>query len=154
MPASRVSRFSLLPDEPIRFAFSRTVRWRDTDASGFANLSAYITWMEETEYAFLRSRDLSVVLSDQKGLIGFPRLNSELKIHHPVQFDQQLMVQLELIELDGKQLAYQFHIHEANDRTLVAEGVFTMACCRFPGDDLPFAILIPSWIEEKLTRAP
>lgn len=137
-------------EHPIIFQFERTVRWRDTDASGFANMAAYITWMEETEYEFLRSRELSVVLSDEKGQIGFPRLNSQLKIVQPVQFNQKLRVTLQLVFFDGKQLAYQFQIHIQNENLLVATGKFTMACCRFPGDKLPYAILVPEWIEQRL----
>lgn len=137
-------------DQSIVFQFDRIVRWRDTDASGLANMAAYITWMEETEYEFLRSRNLSVVLSDEKGQIGFPRLESQLEILQPVQFDQKLRVTLRLKFFDGKRLAYQFQIHLQNENQLVATGEFVMACCRFPGDGLPYAILIPDWIEQRL----
>ena len=137
-------------EPPIAFEFHRVVRWRDTDASGFANTAAYITWMEETEYEFLRSRNLSVVLSDDRGQIGFPRLSSELKIDQPVHFNQELRVRLQLTYLDGKQLVYEFEIFTHDGDQLVATGKFTMACCRFPGDKLPYAILIPTWIEQRL----
>lgn len=115
-------------------------------------MAAYITWMEETEYQFLRSRDLSVVLKDEKGLIGFPRLHSELEIVRHVVFDDELSVSLQLSEFDGKQLSYEFLIRRTDDAQEVANGKFTMACCRFPDDKMPFAILIPGWIEEKLKQ--
>lgn len=126
------------------------VRWRDTDASGFANTAAYITWMEETEYAFLRSRDLSVVLKDEKGLIGFPRLRSELEVSNHAVFEDELAVAIELCEFDGKQMSYRFLITRPSDEVRIAAGKFTVACCRFLDDQMPFAILIPGWIEEKL----
>lgn len=137
-------------EQPIAFEFHRVVRWRDTDESGFANIAAYITWMEETEYEFLRSRNLSVVLSDERGQIGFPRLTSNLDIVQPVQFNQELQVKLQLTYLDGKQLSYEFEIFARDQNQLVATGKFSMACCRFPGDKLPYAILIPEWIEQRL----
>ncbi len=137
-------------DTPVHFEYERAVRWRDTDASGFAQMAAYITWMEETEYEFLRSRNLSVVLSDEKGRIGFPRLTSEIEIAQSVSFEQKLRVNLELTVMDGKRLGYDFKIHSSLKEQLVAKGKFTMACCRFPGDQLPYAILIPQWIEERL----
>lgn len=135
---------------PIVHQASRRVRWRDTDASGFAHMAAYITWMEETEYEFLRSRGLSVVLSDDRGQIGFPRLSSELKIHQPVRFQQAIGVRLELTEMDGKRLSYRFQVACSDSGQLVASGAFSMACCRFPGDQLPYAILVPDWIEQRL----
>lgn len=137
-------------DTPVHYEYERTVRWRDTDASGFAHLAAYITWMEETEYEFLRTRNLSVVLADEKGRIGFPRLTSELTVVHPVRFEQILNVSLNLTVMDGKRLGYEFQIHTSSKKQLIATGKFTMACCRFPGDQLPYAILIPQWIEERL----
>jgi YbgC/YbaW family acyl-CoA thioester hydrolase len=137
-------------ETPVAFEHHRTVRWRDTDASGFANMAAYITWMEETEYEFLRSRNLSVVLSDDKGRIGFPRLSSELEILQPVRFEDQLLVTLQLSTCDGKKLGYDFQIHQQSNQEQVARARFTMACCRFPGNQLPYAILIPEWIEQRL----
>ncbi len=141
------------PTNEITFQFPRQVRWRDTDASGFAHMAAYINWMEETEYAFLRARGLSVVLSDDKGRIGFPRWESELEILTPVTLDEELLVSLRLSRLDGKLISYHFETIRVADKALVAVGQFTLACCRFPDADLPYAILIPEWIEEKLLNS-
>ncbi len=106
--------------------------------------------MEETEYAFLRSRGLSVVLEDDRGLIGFPRLHSELKILTPVTFEEELDVLIRLGDVDGKQVSYRFEITRARDQVMVATGRFDVACCRFPDGELPYAILIPAWVEDKL----
>lgn len=113
-------------------------------------MAAHITWMEETEYAFLRSRGLSVVLNDEKGRIGFPRVRSQIEIREPVILDDELVVSLRLGELDGKAISYHFETTRVADGALVGVGQFTMACCRFPDAELPYAILIPEWIEEKL----
>ncbi len=128
---------------------SRKIRWRDTDQSGFANLGTYIRLMEETEYAFLRSRGLCVVLYDERGTIGFPRLNANVKIERPVRFDQRVWVTLELSQIDGKQIVYQFEMVD-DDAQLVAVGQFKVACCRFPDDDPPFAILTPEFVMKAL----
>ena len=128
---------------------SRKIRWRDTDQSGVANLGVYIRLMEETEYAFLRSRELCVVLHDERGTIGFPRLNANVKIERPVRFDEQVWVTLELSQIDGKQIVYQFEIVD-DDAQLVAVGHFKVACCRFPDDGPPFAILTPEFVMKAL----
>jgi YbgC/YbaW family acyl-CoA thioester hydrolase len=136
-----------------RFEISRKIRWRDTDRSGTANLGAYIRLMEETEYAFLRSRGLCVVLHDERGTIGFPRINASVNLERPARFDEQVWVTLELSQIDGKQIVYQFEIVD-DAAQLLAVGRFKVACCRFPDDEPPFAILIPEYVMEALSPSP
>jgi hypothetical protein len=60
-----------------------------------------------------------------------------------------------------KSIRYEFRIsresttsNEASslsDKVEIASGVFTVACCRFPDDRLPYAILIPEWIAELIS---
>ena len=121
--------------------------------------------MEETEYAFLRSRGLCVVLYDERGTLGFPRLSASLKIHQPLAFEARVTVRLRLTEIDGKQITYEFEIvdeetgivdpTEIVDETsqpLAVEGRFQVACCRFPDDKPPFAILTPDHVIQALTQ--
>ena len=129
----------------------RTVRFAETDASGFAYFDTYIRMMEETEYAFLRSRDLSVVLTDDKGIIGFPRISAEITVENPIQFEQLAEIELQLTSADGKQIIYEFLIE--NDDSPVAKGSFKVACCRFPEDNLPYAILTPDFVLDKLVSS-
>ena len=105
--------------------------------------------MEETEYAFLQSRDLRVVLSDSKGIIGFPRTRAEIEVVQPVQFEDHVETELQLGPMDGKQICYEFQIRQ-NDQ-ITANGKFWVACCRFPAGEPPFAILTPEFVVEKLT---
>ena len=105
--------------------------------------------MEETEYAFLRSCNLSVVLYDERGTLGFPRLSVQIKIHRPLQFEQNVQVRLDLTELDGKQILYEFDIVDDQGQSAVT-GKFVVACCRFPDGQPPFAVLIPAHVESAL----
>ena len=134
-----------------RFQTVKTVRWVDTDFSGMVHTSALIRMMEETEYAFLRSRGLSVVLTDGKGLMGFPRLATEIEISNPVGFDTELKVQIFLTLVDGKLVSYEFLISDEEDTT-VATGKFVVAVCRFPHGEPPYAILTPDYVIEALTK--
>jgi YbgC/YbaW family acyl-CoA thioester hydrolase len=133
------------------FESTRIVRWIDTDASGMVHPSALIRMMEETEYAFLRSRGLSVVLKDGRGLMGFPRLSAEIELVEPVGFDAELKVEIFLTELDGKTITYEFLISDCESSN-VAKGKFVVAVCRFPEDDPPYAILTPEYVIELLTK--
>jgi len=134
-----------------RLATTRTVRWVDTDASGMVHTSALIRMMEETEYAFLRSRGLSVVLTDSRGLMGFPRLSAEIEILNPVGFDAEVQVEIFLMLVDGKSVFYEFLITAA-DGVTVATGKFVVAVCRFPTGEPPYAILTPEYVIEALTK--
>ncbi len=108
--------------------------------------------MEETEYAFLRSRGLSVVLKDERGTIGFPRLSVQLKIHQPAKLDELLYTTLELMLVDFKMIEYHFEtVNELAE--LVAIGFFRVACCRFPDDKAPYAILTPEFVIDALTMS-
>jgi len=136
-----------------KFTHRRRVSMTDTDASGTVHLGAYIRMMEETEYAFLRSRGLSVVLTDAKGIMGFPRLEASIDVAQPARFDDELQIELSLVEVDGKQVVYQFTINslpETGDSAEVASGRFRVVCCRFPNDDDPYAILTPLHVIDAL----
>lgn len=132
-----------------RFEYPRAVRLVDTDLSGLVHFSAYVRMMEETEYAFLRSRGLSVKLTDDKGVMGFPRLHASIQIEQPLVFDQQVIVYLSLTELDGKSIFYRFEIRDRDDQACVT-GQFKVALCRFPDDKPPYAILTPDFVIEAL----
>ena len=107
--------------------------------------------MEETEYAFLRSRGLSVVLLDERGTMGFPRLSAHLAINSPLEFDQSVNIELSLIEIDGKQLVFEFDILNETGKSAVT-GKFVNACCRFPDGQPPFAVLIPEYVVQALSH--
>ena len=121
----------------------------DVDYTGALSVPGIVRAMEETEYAFLRSRGLSVVLSDDKGLMGFPRLDVSTDLFEPAFFDEVLTIQLRLIEMDGKRLRYRFSIDHADGRC-VALGTIGVAVCRFPSDAIPYAVLTPQYVIDAL----
>ncbi len=127
------------------------MRWVDTDASGMVHTSALIRMMEETEYAFLRSRGLSVVLKDGRGLMGFPRLSAQIEISNPIEFDTEVSVTIFLVIVNGKTIHYDFVIEDDSEMT-IATGKFVVAVCRFPEDDPPYAILTPEYVIEAITK--
>lgn len=149
----RVLIRDVVPESPpfiAQFELIREVRLVDTDSTGFAHFSSYVRMMEETEYAFLRSRGLRVVLYDERGTMGFPRLHVSINIFDPVSFGERVLVKLKLAELDGKQITYCFDICN-QDGEVVVEGEFRAAFCRFPDGEPPFAILIPEFVTAALT---
>ena len=138
------------------------VRWHETDATGNVHFANYVRYMEETEYAFLRSRGLSVEMQDERGIIGFPRVSCEFSLQTPAQWNDLLEIWMKLVENNGVKLTYQFEIGlketnrdiEAETMTpVVATGTFVVACCRFPSNEPPRAILIPDYFSNRLPRS-
>lgn len=138
------------PAEPDFLRIHR-VRWVEVDARGCVNLAGLLRIMEETEYAFLRSLGLSVVMKDHRGTIGFPRISAELEAGSPAFFDDILEIRLYVLTNDGVTIRYRFEISGADGQ--VATGTFTIACCRFPPDAPPRAILIPDYFQKSFPGA-
>ena len=129
-------------DWEFHWEVDREVRLVDTDATGMVHFAAYVRMMEEAEYAFLRDRGLSVVLRDERGTLGFPRLSANIDIVQPVTHGEMIRVQVLLAQLDAKSIEYQFRLVDSVGTTRV-RGEFRAACCRFPDQGPPYAILIP-----------
>ncbi len=126
---------------PQTFLNRRRVEFADTDLAGFVHFSHYLRYMEETEYAFLRSLGLDVILDDERGKLGFPRYESLCRYLSPARYGQTVDVTLTVEKNDGKLITYAFGL-KVGDRP-VAEGRLVVVCCRFPADREPFAIPVP-----------
>ena len=129
------------PDGPPLFHRVHRVRWREVDASRLVQLPAWLRIMEETEYAFLRSRGLSSVMRDHRGIIGFPRVATRIQVVRPAGLHAELDIWFRVPANDGVKLEYRFDIEHLSEP--VARGQFSVACCRFTGGQPPRAILIP-----------
>ena len=130
------------------FNATRRVQYGDLDAFGFVYFPNFVRYMEETEYAWLRSHNLSVVLSDEKGSIGFPRLSAEFEIVENIGFGAIMAIEMKIAPCNGKNLQYTFDIQ--SEGRPVANGRFVAACCRFPENGVPYAIPIPPWVMNNL----
>jgi acyl-CoA thioesterase FadM len=124
------------------FVIQRRVAWIDVDRSGYVQIANYVRYAEETEYAFLRSRGLPIIQAAPLGILGFPRVAANVDLIRPLRWDEFFEVAILSLAHDGKQLEYSFQVRVAGEPT--ASICFRVACCRFPGPDLPYAILLPS----------
>jgi acyl-CoA thioesterase FadM len=135
----------------VDFRHRRRVRWSESCATGEIHFCQWLRYCEEAEYAFLRTRGLGVMLSDEKGLIGFPRISFGLDILQTARPGDAIEVQLALQTNDGKQLGYALEV--SRDGELLVAARYAVACCRFPPDAEPYAILIPEWVLARLPPA-
>ena len=94
-------------------------------------------------------------MTEGRGRFGFPRLKTEIDVWKTVRFEDQLNVSLAIGDLSAKLIEYRFSIRRSNSESEnpIARGRFEVACCRFPKDALPFAILIPESVLMRFEQA-
>ena len=131
-----------------QFHHRRRVEFAETDMAGIAHFTNFFRYMEEAEHAFLRSRGLSVVLEDDKGKLGFPKLSVDCDYKRPTRYDDQIEVHMVIRCTDGKSILYECTL--TRDDECLATGKLRVAFCRFPTDGPPFAVPISDEVLEKL----
>lgn len=130
------------------FHFQRRVEFAETDMAGIAHFSNFFRYMEEAEHAFLRDRGLSVVLHDDKGKLGFPKISATCEFRRPLEFEAVIDIDVDVSCVDGKTISYQCRFSSGDD--LLAEGELRVAFCRFPPDRPPYAIPIRAELLDQL----
>jgi acyl-CoA thioester hydrolase len=133
------------------FKTSRRIEFRDTDAAGMAHFSVFFVFMEQAEHEFLRHLGLTVHMSDDNGLLSFPRVAARCDYQRAVKFEDVLEIEVAVVRLGKKSITYEFSFtHEGRP---VASGETTTVCCRFEAEGKPKSINIPDWISKKLAPA-
>ena len=127
---------------------TKRVQFGDTDLAGFVHFPNYLKYMEEVEYEFLRSVGLDVILYDERGSLGFPRVESHCQYLSPARYGQIIDIQMTVVSNNGKRIEYE-HELRVGDRP-VAKGKICVACCRFPIDKDPYPIPVPDNILEQI----
>ncbi len=136
------------------FRTRRRVEWSDTDAAGIAHFTCFLRMMEQAEHDFLRSRDLSVHMTDAEGPISWPRVSVRCDFRVPVRFEDELDIDVHIDRLGTKSVTYAFRFQR--DGQDIADGSITTVCCRLPRDgssDPPQSIEVPEAIAAKLRGA-
>jgi 4-hydroxybenzoyl-CoA thioesterase/acyl-CoA thioester hydrolase len=130
------------------FRTTRRVEFCDTDAAGIIHFTALFEYMEQAEHELLRSRDLSVFMNDDAGIISWPRVAAKCEFQSAARFEDVLDVEVRILRLGEKSVTYAFRLSlEGAD---VATGEMTSVCCRMTDQAPPQPIAIPAWFREKL----
>lgn len=130
------------------FKTQRRVEFNETDMAGIAHFTNYFKYMEEAEHEFLRSRGLSVVLDDEKGKLGFPKMEATCKYKRPAKYEELIDVSVVVKCDDGKSVTYDCEFNCAGEK--LGSGRLRVAFCRFPIDKPPYAVPISDGVMEKL----
>lgn len=141
------------------FKTHRRVEFSDTDMAGIAHFSNFFRYMEEAEHEFLRHVGQNVVLYDERGTLGFPKLEAHCEYKHPAVHDAEMCIEMKIDCENGKSIRYDFEISQQLDdaegsgsQRLLAKGHLCVACCRFPPDGLPFPIPIPENVMDAIRK--
>ena len=133
-----------------------TVRFNETDLSGLVHHSKYFHWLEETEYAMLRSLGEPVVGQiDPQGLIrGWPRKELKMTFNMALYHEDQIRVHLKIVGIRAAGLIYEADFYRITDsgEELTTQASYKTTYCVF--DTLrkipPKSLLIPESLGEKI----
>lgn len=153
-----------MSDPKHSFLYRRRVEFADTDVAGIMHFANFFRFMEVTEHAFFRSLKLSVfpVNDDVKnGVpdIGWPRIHVEADYKLPLQFEEEVDIELLVKEIGKQKIEYFFRFWKNPDsdadRVLAATGRFKVVCVKFDADSRSMkAVSIPEEIRGKIAVAP
>ena len=130
------------------FRYTRRVEFRDTDAAGIVHFTVFFNYMEEAEHALLRHLGVSVVMKDDEGEFSFPRVAASCDYKAPLQFSDEVAVDVTVARLGGSSITYHFDF--SRDGEEIASGEVTAVCCRLSETGAPTSMPVPSNFAEKL----
>jgi acyl-CoA thioester hydrolase len=133
---------------PIRFKTTRRVEFAHTDSAGIAHFSTFFLYMEQAEHELLRHLGVGVVMRDDEGEIGWPRVRASCDFRHPAKFEDPVEIETTIERVGGRSVTYT-HRLSCGDRQL-AQGQMTAVCCRVAPGQPPKAIAIPGRIARLL----
>ena len=130
------------------FHTTRRVEFCHTDAAGIAHFASLCEFMEQAEHELLRSRDLSVFMNDDTGIISWPRVAAKCEFQSAARFEDVLDIEVSIARLGEKSITFT-HRFSLGERE-VAMGEVTAVCCRLHEHGPPQSMPIPGWFAEKL----
>ncbi len=133
---------------PEPFCTTRRVEFCHTDAAGIMHFGSFFEFMEQAEHELLRSRDLSVFMNDDAGIISWPRVAARCEYQSAARFEDVLEIEVGISRMGEKSVTYAFRFRR--EGTEVAHGELTSVCCRMTDQAPPQPIAIPGWFREKL----
>ncbi|MEM7146149.1 MAG: thioesterase family protein [Verrucomicrobiota bacterium] len=151
-----------------RFTLTRRVEFADTDIAGIMHFSNFFRFMEVTEHAFYRSLGFSVHPvgrgegdgdEDEGGRVGWPRVHASCDFRLPLEFEEEVEVELLVEEVGRRTVRYLFRFHKkigaGEEKAIAATGRFTVVCVSFDEETKKMAAVeIPPELREKIQAAP
>src|SRR6266480_4358037 len=133
------------------FKVIRRVEFWETDMAGIVHYSNFFRYMEAAEHEFFRSLGFSVVRREEEAPVGWPRVHAECDYKQPLQFEDEVEIQMLVSEKKSKSLSYLFRFLKLNGPppVEVALGSLTVVCVTHQ-DGKMRAATIPKSIADKI----
>ena len=132
------------------FTAEHRANFSDTDAAGIVHFSTVFFWVEATEEALFRQRQLPFIRAEGSKLTGFPRVRVECDFLSPIYREDVVKVALTPAEIGDKKLVWLFDAH-VGERA-VAKGKLTTVYAWREGQGPMAAALVPLEIKSALLR--
>lgn len=98
------------------------VRYAETDQMGVVYHANYLIWFEVARVEWCRQRGIIYRdLEQQQGLF-MAVAEARCRYCHPAYYDDQIMIQTQLIRLRSRSLTFAYKVIRATDGALLAEG--------------------------------
>ena len=97
------------------FRTTRRIEFADTDMAGIVHFANFFRFMEAAEVEFLRARGLSVALTWEGDMLGFPRVAASCDYLKPAMFEDVLDVSVRVARLGRKSVTYAFEFAKNGD---------------------------------------
>jgi YbgC/YbaW family acyl-CoA thioester hydrolase len=143
-----------------RFLYRRRIEFAETDMAGIVHFANFFRFMEEAEHAFYRSLGFTVHdfrPAPGEPRIGWPRVHAEADFRLPLEFEEEVEIEVLVEEVRNKSIRYVFRFWKGPEtqRRLAATGRFSVVCVRFIEEEARMeSIAVPEWIRAKLEAAP
>jgi acyl-CoA thioester hydrolase len=138
------------------YKITRRVEFSETDMAGIVHFSNYYRYMEAAEHEFFRSLGFSIVTRQTDPPVGWPRVHASFDFKHPLHFEDEFEVRLQVAEKRSRSLTYDFVINKLGDKETVvcATGRLTVVCVIRDEDGKMVAAPIPPDLAAKIEVAP
>jgi acyl-CoA thioester hydrolase len=130
----------------VAFRYARRVQFAETDLAGIVHFSWMFRYMEEAEHAAWRAAGLSI--AGRGATLGWPRVSASFDYRHPLHFEEEFEVTVQLAHVGSRSLKYEHAI--ARGDVAIGSGRITAVCIRKAEDGSMRAVEIPAEVVERL----
>jgi acyl-CoA thioester hydrolase len=114
-----------LQDQSPDFDKHRTrfrVRYAETDQMGVVYYANYLIWMEIGRVELVRARGFDYKEVEQTEGLFLSVLDANCHYLHPARYDQEIIVQTEVVKSSSRTIEFAYHIRSADPDRLLARG--------------------------------
>lgn len=97
------------------------VRYAETDAMGVVHHAAYVPWFEVGRVNLLRAAGCPYGEIEARGLFVV-LADLQVRYRSPARFDDEVVIETQLIALKSRQIAFRYRALLAVDATVLVEG--------------------------------